>query len=420
MTYKVVVQSRAERDIQLAAHWILGQSGSPTKALRWVREFGSVMSKLPHVSARPSSDEMTVVWGAVCLYVASFILPLGGMSFLAAFGSLMHCVTDPAGCSAVDWLLGLAWVANPAVWAAFIFLFRRSYARAAIAGELAIVLAVCPVGSVGLLPSYFFWVISMALVVYAALRVPKPAADLPVSASTGPAMVMSVKPRRIFYAAVGLPLLLGIILVLLVHWRIYRPGADLPDFDPNENVTTGREAKATILQWAGSLMVAANDGSRLPATADDFWLYDGGNFGGTITYCTFRCSDRADCLKAVEYLGGVREQDLKPWIPSRYAVVMEGPAFYSRTRAPTEKLRSNPWDVRGIKNGLVYEHVRGDQDSMVYCAIDLDRNRVYYVHESGGFPDDEYGPVGAGGWDGTKRKASREEIDQKPGPVAGG
>jgi hypothetical protein len=233
-------------------------------------------------------------------------------------------------------------------------------------------------------------------------------------------MVMSVKPRRIFYAAVGLPLLLGIILVLLVHWRIYRPGADLPDFDPNENVTTGREAKATILQWAGSLMVAANDGSRLPATADDFWLYDGGNFGGTITYCTFRCSDRADCLKAVEYLGGVREQDLKPWIPSRYAVVMEGPAFYSRTRAPTEKLRSNPWDVRGIKNGLVYEHVRGDQDSMVYCAIDLDRNRVYYVHESGGFPDDEYGPVGAGGWDGTKRKASREEIDQKPGPVAGG
>ena len=37
MTYHVVVQPRAERDIHLAAHWILGQSGSPATALRWAR-----------------------------------------------------------------------------------------------------------------------------------------------------------------------------------------------------------------------------------------------------------------------------------------------------------------------------------------------------------------------------------------------
>ena len=41
MTYHVVVQPRAERDIQLAAHWILGQSGSPATAVRWARKLRS-------------------------------------------------------------------------------------------------------------------------------------------------------------------------------------------------------------------------------------------------------------------------------------------------------------------------------------------------------------------------------------------
>ncbi len=306
----------------------------------------------------------------------------------------MVCARDPAGRSAGEWLLGVAWVANPAVWAAFFFLFRRSYGRAAVAGELAVVLAICAVGSAGLIPSYYFWLTSTVLVVYAALRVAKPDPDMPASPSRRPASVMSAQPRPIFYPAVGLPLVLGVILVLSAHWRIYRPMPDLSDFDPNKDVITGLEAKAKILRWEGTSMVAGRQGSKLPASADDFWLYDGGNFNGTTTYCTFQCGDRADCLKAVEYLGGVREKDLKPWKPSRYAVVMEGPDFYSRTLAPSEKLRSHPWDARGIKNGLVYEDVRGDHDDLVYCAIDLDRNRVYYVKESGGFPPDEYRPNG--------------------------
>jgi plasmid stabilization system protein ParE len=51
VTYAVVIQPRAERDIQLAAHWILGQSGSPTTAVRWARTLRAKIAKLkssPH------------------------------------------------------------------------------------------------------------------------------------------------------------------------------------------------------------------------------------------------------------------------------------------------------------------------------------------------------------------------------------
>ncbi len=67
---------------------------------------------------------------------------------------------------------------------------------------------------------------------------------------------------------------------------------------------------------------------------------------------------------------------------------MQGPAFFSTDSEPSTRLRAIPWDVRGIKNGLVYEKVRGD-DLLIYYAIDLDRSRVYHVMESGGLPDDE-------------------------------
>jgi hypothetical protein len=37
---------RAERDIQFAAHWILGQSGSPATAVRWARRLRSAITSL--------------------------------------------------------------------------------------------------------------------------------------------------------------------------------------------------------------------------------------------------------------------------------------------------------------------------------------------------------------------------------------
>jgi hypothetical protein len=37
MTYRVIIQPRAERDIWATAQWIEAQSKSWSKALRWVR-----------------------------------------------------------------------------------------------------------------------------------------------------------------------------------------------------------------------------------------------------------------------------------------------------------------------------------------------------------------------------------------------
>jgi hypothetical protein len=174
-------------------------------------------------------------------------------------------------------------------------------------------------------------------------------------------------------------------------------------FDPNDQVHTGEQAKAEIVNWAHSAVRLDARAGGLPPSATNFWLYDGGTFSGMITYWVFDCGSREDCLKAVEYLGDLRAGDLIPWEASRYAVVMEGLDYYTNRSSWKKKLRSNPWNVRGIKNGLVYERTSGKQggqggnERMVYYAIDFDKNRVYYHYESGGFPMDEHRPEGPDG-----------------------
>jgi hypothetical protein len=177
------------------------------------------------------------------------------------------------------------------------------------------------------------------------------------------------------------------------------PVPNLVESDPNALVSTGEAAKKIILKWADRNGTFGETGRDLPASATDFWVYDGGNFGGSINYSVFKCGNREDCLKAVKILGGrygPDTGDLKPWESSRYAVVMEGPDYYWKghwkEKPETKRFRSNPWDVRAIKNGLVHEAVFGDHDRMDYYAIDLDRKLVYYHFESGGFPRDEFRP----------------------------
>ena len=63
MTYHVVVQPRAERDIQLAAHWILGQSGSPATALRWARKLRAKIATLKTNPQRCPIDPDSEVYG---------------------------------------------------------------------------------------------------------------------------------------------------------------------------------------------------------------------------------------------------------------------------------------------------------------------------------------------------------------------
>jgi plasmid stabilization system protein ParE len=61
MTFSVIIQPRAEHDIEVAAGWILDESGSSAVALRWVRGIRASIAKLKSSPFRcpvaPDSDD---------------------------------------------------------------------------------------------------------------------------------------------------------------------------------------------------------------------------------------------------------------------------------------------------------------------------------------------------------------------------
>ncbi len=63
MTYSVVVQPRAERDIHVAALWILGQSGSLATARRWARGLRAKITTLKTSPQRCPIDPDSEVYG---------------------------------------------------------------------------------------------------------------------------------------------------------------------------------------------------------------------------------------------------------------------------------------------------------------------------------------------------------------------
>ncbi len=157
-----------------------------------------------------------------------------------------------------------------------------------------------------------------------------------------------------------------------------------PDYDPTVDRFTGAEAKSRIEREAGAKR-------SLPNSARNFYIFDGGNFNGAIVYASFDCGSREDCWAAVVSLGGPDPAEFDPWTESHYAVVMEGPGFYH------VQLRKDPWNIRVINDGVVYERVDGDHRSMYYYAIDFERNRVYYHRERGRFPPKPYQPKARAG-----------------------
>jgi hypothetical protein len=204
-------------------------------------------------------------------------------------------------------------------------------------------------------------------------------------------------PQIIAALAISAPFLAGsFVLVVFAAMSAvplaFNQGAIL-DLDPNRDVSTGEAARLDIIQRAVGFAWRGKESEVLPASANNFWYYRNGTFNGSIVYWVFECGSKQDCLKAVERLDGPKPAAFKPWEPSRYAVVMEGVDFYARSCRWDKTLRDNPWNVRDIQDGVVYEEVIGDHRSMVYYAVDFKRNRVYHHFESGGFPADEYQPL---------------------------
>jgi plasmid stabilization system protein ParE len=63
MTYCVVIQPRAEREIRTAALWILGQSHSRATALRWARSLRARIARLKSSPQRCPIDPDSEVYG---------------------------------------------------------------------------------------------------------------------------------------------------------------------------------------------------------------------------------------------------------------------------------------------------------------------------------------------------------------------
>ena len=63
MTDRVIGQPRAVRDIQVAAHWILGQTGSLATAMRWARKLRATIATLKANPQRCPVDPDSTVHG---------------------------------------------------------------------------------------------------------------------------------------------------------------------------------------------------------------------------------------------------------------------------------------------------------------------------------------------------------------------
>jgi plasmid stabilization system protein ParE len=63
MTYQVVIEPRAERDIRTAALGMLGRSGSRATALRWARGLRAKIATLKTVPGRCPIDPDSEVYG---------------------------------------------------------------------------------------------------------------------------------------------------------------------------------------------------------------------------------------------------------------------------------------------------------------------------------------------------------------------
>jgi hypothetical protein len=205
---------------------------------------------------------------------------------------------------------------------------------------------------------------------------------------------ISRKLLGLLCTAVALPIVLASLLLVFPHAHfIDLTGPMGNEFDPNLQVRVGKEARKQLLFHSFHRPEPGSDRDMLPdATFGNFWAYEDGSWNRSIYYCVFECLSREQCLKAFELISGHGRDQLKQWQPPHYAVTIEGPDFYSSKGTTTKRLKSHPWKLSQIRNGLYYERAQDDQRFLEYYAIDLASNRIYFHQQIGGFPTTEYIP----------------------------
>ena len=159
---------------------------------------------------------------------------------------------------------------------------------------------------------------------------------------------------------------------LFLSLTLLASGCGLPDYDPSEDEYFGEAAVSEF---------SLCDQSKLPDSIVDAWVFDGGSFNGMIYYVSFKCDSTEGCWAALDAFGAPDESEFADGVETRFAVNKYGPSFY------WQGFENPKWNVASITNGVFCERSRDDRN-MDFWAIDLDESRVYFHHESGGFPDD--------------------------------
>lgn len=154
---------------------------------------------------------------------------------------------------------------------------------------------------------------------------------------------------------------------------IFRAASDGFGFEGKVAILAGPAARHVIFRNAN---LGSTNQSDLSLSARDFYYYDFSTALGSDEYWSFECDTVDHCWSALKQLGGPERNEFVPFQLSKYEVILLGPGVFPAHHTPK-------WDVREIKNGVVYEHAFQDR-TLTYYAIDFDRRRVYYHYESGG------------------------------------
>ena len=145
------------------------------------------------------------------------------------------------------------------------------------------------------------------------------------------------------------------------------------EYNPKDDEYVGKSAEKHLYPC---------ERDELPGTIKDLWIFDGGSFNGMIYYTAFTCESIDDCWRALHALRAPEQSKFKEGVQTKFAVNQHGPNYYFKDYAPDH------WDVHAIRHGEFYESAPRGNEFMDFWAIDYDRLRIYFHHESGGFPDD--------------------------------
>lgn len=198
-------------------------------------------------------------------------------------------------------------------------------------------------------------------------------------------MLQERTPSRWISCAVVLAIGLTAVLAIAIFVWFILGGSS----EPKSNVLEGEPARRAL---------ADNDAGTSPPWLPfvrDCLVWEGGGFGGMNSYVSCECESIDRCWEAVlspcqkmPNQSELSRSNFSSWSGSKYAIVMEGPAFYEREYFEHRVVSFAQWKLDSMgPESFAYESSDSDHRRIDFRAVDPVHRRFYAHYESGGFPD---------------------------------